>query len=220
MSATRRRVTLAIAALPAALLLPAISRGQAPARLRENLEYRSIKPLPVATASRVEVIEFFWYGCPHCNNLQPSLEAWLKRKPADVEFRRIPAVFRQSWVPHARIFYTLETLGELERLHQSVYRAIHADKEAIDSTGGSAEWAAKNGVDRARWIAAFESGDVTRKVEQAVLATRAYQIEGTPSLVVDGRYITSSAMAESMPGVISNLDGLIAMAREQRAAGK
>ena len=102
---------------------PAVAQQPAP---RVHLDYELIQPQPVITGERIEVIEFFWYGCPHCNNLQPPLEAWLKRKPADVELRRIPAIFRESWVPHARLYYTLEALGELPRLHQSVYRTIHA----------------------------------------------------------------------------------------------
>src|SRR5918997_352262 len=95
---------------------------------RVNVDYLLIEPQPVTTGERIEVIEFFWYGCPHCNNLQPPLEAWLKRKPADVELRRIPANFRESWVPHARLYYTLEALGEIGRLHQAVYRSMHVEK--------------------------------------------------------------------------------------------
>lgn len=185
---------------------------------RLKYEYELIEPQPVSTGSRIEVIEFFWYGCPHCNNLQPPLETWLKRKPADVELRRIPAIFRESWVPHARLYYTLEALGELGRLHQAVYRAIHLEKEALATAAATSDWAARNSIEPSRWLAAYNSAEVERKVQESRAHTRAYGIGGTPSLVVDGRYVTSSAMAESMQGVISILDGLIAMARERRAA--
>ena len=201
--------------LAVAALFAVSAQAQQPLKL--NSDYVLINPQPVATGNRVEVIEFFWYGCPHCNNLQPPLEAWLKRKPADVELRRIPAVFRESWVNHARIFYTLEALGELPRLHQAVYRAIHAENEPLTSAAATAAWALRNGIEPARWAAAYGSPEVDKKLRFSVDATRAYDVPGTPSLVVDGRWLTSSGMAESMPAVITTLDGLIAMAREQRA---
>jgi thiol:disulfide interchange protein DsbA len=216
---SRRRAARALFAIPAGFLLsPWAETAYAQQRARQNYEYRAIGPQPVATGERIEIIEFFWYGCPYCNALQPSLEGWLKRKPPDVELRRIPAVFRQSWVPHARVFYTLDALGELDRLHQDVYRTYHVEHERLDSTNGTADWAARRGIDRARWIATFESSDMQRKVDQAISATRAYAIEGTPSLVVDGRYVTSTGMSESVAGVISILDDLIVLARERRAS--
>ena len=186
------------------------------AALKPKIDYIEIHPQPVATGNRIEVIEFFWYGCPHCNNLQPPLEAWLKRKPADVELRRIPAVFRESWMNHARMFYTLEALGELPRLHQAVYRAIHAENETLSSAASAAAWAARHGIESGRWNAAWNSAEVEKKLQNSRNLTRAYDVPGTPSLVVDGRWLTSSGMVEAMPDVIRNLDALIVMARERR----
>lgn len=213
--AAMRLVGLALLALTAlASIGPASAQAPAP---RLKFEYELLpQPQPVTTGERIEVVEFFWYGCPHCNNLQPPLEAWLKRKPADVELRRIPAVFRESWLPHARLYYTLEVLGELPRLHQSVYRAIHFEKESLTTASTSGDWAMRQGIEPARWLAAYNSPEVERKVQESRALTRAYAVPGTPSLVVDGRYLTSSSMAESMPEVITILDGLIVMAREQR----
>jgi thiol:disulfide interchange protein DsbA len=206
-----------------------------PAPLREKVDYIVINPQPVATGNRIEVVEFFWYGCPHCNNLQPALEAWLKRKPADVELRRIPAIFRESWAAHARLFYTLEALGELDRLHQAVYRAIHVDSkhrgaesplapwvpksvsDVLATAESTSEWASNSGIPPARWLAVYNAPEIIRKVEQSKTATKTYAVQGTPSLVVDGRYLTSSGMAESMPGVIKTLEGLIVMARDRRS---
>ena len=188
-----------------------------PAPLRPKVDYIAIEPQPVTTGERIEVVEFFWYGCPHCYNLQPALEAWVKRKPADVVLRRVPAAFRDSWLPHARIYYTLEALGELDRLHHSVYTALHQNKESLMSANATADWAARNGIQPAQWIAAYNSPEVGRKVDAAKDLTKAYSIPGTPSLVVDGRYLTSSGMAESMPAVIQTLEGLIVMARDRRA---
>jgi thiol:disulfide interchange protein DsbA len=214
-SISRRAVLRAAAG---SLLLASIAPAPAQQiRARPNYEYRSIDPQPVATGPRIEVIEFFWYGCPYCNQLQAPLRSWIQRKPVDVELRRIPAIFRQSWVPHARIYYTLEVLGEVERLHQEVYRGYHVENDRLNSAQSIADWAARHGVDRTRWLSVYESADIDRKVEQAINQTRTYAVEGTPSLVVDGRYLTSSGMSETVEGVIPILEDLIVIARERRA---
>jgi thiol:disulfide interchange protein DsbA len=216
MAMTRRLFGTSLAALALAGAMPAVAQQGAP---RLKYEYLTIDPQPVATGERIEVVEFFWYGCPYCFQLQQPLEAWLKRKPADVELRRIPAIFRDSWVPHARVFYTLEALGESARLHQAVFRAMHVDKDSLNSANATADWAARNGVEPARWLAAYNSPEVERKVQDARGHTRAYAITGTPSLVVDGRYLTSSGMSESVPGVVGILEGLIVIARDRRTSG-
>jgi thiol:disulfide interchange protein DsbA len=187
---------------------------------RLGSEYEQIPPQPVLTGPRIEVVEFFWYGCPHCSQLQAPLEAWLKRKPEDVELRRIPAIFRESWVPHARVYYTLEALGELGRLHQAVYRSVHTDREDITSAESSADWAARNGIDRPRWLATYNSPETDRKIELSKSATRSYAVQGTPSLVVDGRYITSSGMSDTYQGVVTIMDELVRIARDQRRTAK
>lgn len=197
----------------AAQLLP--GEGQRP--IRADIDYRVIKPQPVSVANGIEVIDFFWYGCPHCYNLQPALERWIGRKPADVTVRRIPAILRDSWAPHARIYYTLEALGEVERLHQNVYRSYHVEELFMSKPEVMSEWAARNGIARERWNEAYNSPAVQRKVEEAARLTRAYGITGTPSLVVNGRYLTSGSMAESLNGVIAILDGLIDKMRREAA---
>lgn len=217
MAMTRRVFVVTLAALTLAGAAPARAQQGAP---RLKYEYLMIDPQPVATGERIEVVEFFWYGCPYCFQLQQPLEAWLKRKPADVELRRIPAIFRDSWVPHARVFYTLEALGETGRLHQAVYRSMHLDKDSLNSANTTADWAARNGVEPARWLAAYNSPEVDRKVQDARSHTRAYAITGTPSLIVDGRYLTSSGMSESVPGVVGILEGLIVIARDRRSGTK
>lgn len=215
-AATLRRA-LALVAF-AVLLAPAAAclAAQEP-QARLNYEYRVIPAQPTATGERIEVIEFFWYGCPYCNQLQPSLESWIARKPADVELRRIPAIFRESWIPHARLYYTLETLGQVDRLHQAVYRTHHVEHRNLNSAESSADWAAENGLDRTRWLAIYNSAEVENSVRRAIEDTQRYAIRGTPSLVVDGRYVTSTGMSETIPGVISILDDLIALARSQHA---
>lgn len=185
--------------------------------IRADIEYRVIKPQPVSVANGIEVIDFFWYACPHCYNLQPALERWISRKPADVTVRRIPAVLRDSWAPHARIYYTLEALGEVERLHQRVYYGYHVEELAMSKPEVVSEWAVRNGIARERWNEAYDSSAVQRKVEEAARLSRTYSVTGTPSLVVNGRYLTSSSMSESLSGVLMIVDGLVQKVRSESA---
>lgn len=210
----RRRLLQAAAAATLAYAWPA---GAQQPRARPNLEYFEISPQPVPQGARIDVVEFFWYGCPYCYQLEPFLEGWLKRKPDDVEYRRSPAVFRQSWMPHARLFHTLAALGDLERLHPAVYKAHHVERENLTDAEAAAAWAARNGIDRSRFIAVYSAPETDRKVEQSIADTRRYEIKGTPSLVVDGRYVTSTGMSESISGVLGILEDLIRLARERRA---
>jgi thiol:disulfide interchange protein DsbA len=210
----RRRLLKAGGAALALAYFPAAFAQQP--RARPNLEYFEIAPQPVPPGGRIEVIEFFWYGCPYCYQLEPFLEGWLKRKPPDVDFRRAPAVFRQSWIAHARLFHILDSLGELDRLHPAVYRAIHVDGQKLVDAEDTAEWAARNGIERSRFIAAYNAPEMDRKVEQSLADTRRYEIRGTPSVIVDGRYVTSTGMSESISGVIGILDDLLRLTRERR----
>ena len=187
-------------------------------RARQNIEYRLIAPQPIETGNSIEVIDFFWYGCPHCNALQPALEDWIKRKPADVALRRIPAILRDSWTPHARIYYALEQLHEVERLHLKVYYSYHVEKLHLSKPDVTAEWAAANGIDRKRWLDAYHSPQVDAKVERAKKLSEVYTVAVTPTLVVDGRYLTSGAY---VPGsdvreVVPILDDIIHLARQNR----
>jgi thiol:disulfide interchange protein DsbA len=177
-------------------------------------------PQAVDTGDRIEVIEFFWYGCPHCFDLEPVLEKWTAKLPGDVAFRRIPAIPTPRWAPNARTFYTLEALGELERLHGQVFNAIHLDRVNLNDEKIQIEWMAKKGVDRARFDAAWKSFSVQSKTKRAVQLTRAYDVDGVPALVVDGKYLTSVSMAGSPEALLKTLDALIAKARAERPKKK
>jgi thiol:disulfide interchange protein DsbA len=209
------RAWFALLALACAVL-PA--HAQELVRSRQNIEYRLIARQPVETGDRIEVIDFFWYGCPYCNALQPGLEAWLRRKPADVTLRRIPAVLNDTWKPHARIYYTLERLNEAARLHLQVYRSYHVELLHMSKPDVMVVWAVKHGIDRQRWLDAYYSQDVEDRVERAKELTKAYSVAGTPTLVVDGRYLTSGELAPSLEGMIPVLDDLIRLARHERGA--
>ncbi|HXF65934.1 MAG TPA: thiol:disulfide interchange protein DsbA/DsbL [Burkholderiales bacterium] len=185
--------------------------------VRQNIEYRLIAQQPVETGDRIEVIDFFWYGCPFCNQLQPALEAWIRRKPEDVALRRVPVILRESWVPHARIYYTLELLGEVERLHLKVYHGYHVEELHMSKPEVMEQWAVRNGIDRRRWLDAYYSPEVDAKVARARVLTERYEVRGTPTLVVDGRYLTSGDMAPTLAGMIPIMEDLVRLARQRRA---
>jgi protein dithiol oxidoreductase (disulfide-forming) len=216
----RRRIVLllGIQSLPV-FALAGTAQAQEIVRARQNIEYRLIDPpQPVETGARIEVIDFFWYGCPHCNELQPALEDWLKRKPPDVALRRIPALLRDSWAPHARIFYTLELLKEVERLHLKVYHSYHVEELHMAKPDVMEQWAIKNGIDRRKWVDAYFSPEVDGSLARAKRATQVYTVEGTPSLAVDGRYLTSGKLAGSVKSMIPVLEDMIQLVRQRRAA--
>ena len=203
----------------AGLALLALARRAAAqeVRARQNIEYRLIPVQPVGTGQRIEVIDFFWYGCPYCNDLQPTLEEWLKRKPDDVALRRVPAILRDSWAPHARIYYALELLGEVERLHLKVYEGYHVEQLHMSKPEVMEQWAAKHGIERQRWLDAYFSPETDARIARAFQATKRYDVQGTPSLVVDGRYLTSSSMTATVRGVVTVLEDLVRLARQGRS---
>jgi len=200
-------LALAFIALPLAAQQP-----------QRDVDYRLISPQPVATGERVEVIEFFFYACPYCNELEPLLERWRKRKPADLVFRRVPVVRHDSWVPLAKTYYALEAMGEAERLHAAVYHGIHVDDLALSQEKVLTEWLGKQGLDRDQFMAIYRSDAIREKVELSRRMTIDYEIKATPTLVVDGRFLTSSGMTDGVPRVIPVLDGLISLARQRRLA--
>lgn len=211
------RVSAGFAACTLALLmLFGHADAEATQPLRAGVDHVEIEQQPVGVISGVEVIDFFWYGCPHCNNLQPGLERWISRKSSDVTVRRIPAILRETWAPHARIYYTLEALGEVQRLHQRVYDSYHIEKLAMSRPEIMSDWAVRQGIPRERWDEAYSSTAVERKLEEAARLTRAYRVTGTPSLVVQGRYLTSGNMAESLDGLINTLDRLVTRERNRQ----
>lgn len=209
-----RALALALLLLSAAGL--AAAQQNTPYIVRADIDYRVISPQPTDPKGPIEVIDFFWYGCPYCYRLQPALERWIRAKPADVTVRRIPVILRESWAPHARIYYTLEALGEVERLHQQVYQGYHVEELFMSRPEVMSDWAVHHGIACERWDAAYHSPEVARRVEEAARLTRAYGVTGTPSLVVDGRYLTSGNMAETLDGMIPILNGLVARVRAIR----
>jgi len=152
--------------------------------------YTELKtPQPVeAQGGKIDVVEFFWYGCIHCYNLEPALESWVKKLPPDVQFRRVPAVFNPRWGHDAAIFYTFEAMGLLDKLHKPFFDAIHRDRLRTDDGQALGEWLRKNGIEPKKFDETMKSFGVQSKTKRAAQLTVAYKIDGTPAMAVQGRY--------------------------------
>jgi len=186
--------------------------------IQPEVDYRVLsRTQPVPRGNRIEVIEFFFYPCPYCNELAPEVERWQKTLPPDVVFRRSPVVRHDSWVPLAKIYFALETLGEVARLHLAVYQSYHTDRLQINREPVVETWAAKNSLDGAKFMTSYRSAEVQLKVDLARKMTLDYEVQAMPSFVVDGRYITSTSMTSNVPQVLSVVDALIRFARKNRA---
>lgn len=199
----------------------ALVAGSAAAQLKAGRDYKPLaNPQAVESGEKIQVLEFFWYGCSHCYDLEPFLKKWTAKLPKDVEFRRIPAIPTERWAPNARTFYTLEALGLLEKLHGEVFDAIHIDRVNFNDERVQLDWMAKKGVDPAKFSEAWKSFSVQSKTKRAVQQTQANDISGVPTLVVDGKYQTSVSMAGSHEALLKVLDELIVKARAERPKKK
>lgn len=177
---------------------------------------RLSQPLPVAApAGKVEVIEFFWYGCPHCNAFEPALEAWVRKLPADVAFRRVPVVFREEpFTAHQRIYYALEAMGQLEAMHRKVFYAIHAEHARLDKPADIVAFMTKNGLDGTKFLDVYNSFSVQTKSRQAKQLAESYKIDGVPAIGIHGRYYTSGTLAGTPERSLAVADFLIQQARK------
>jgi len=200
----------------AALGLPHLAWAQK--KPEDGTDYRLLeKRVAVeAPAGKIEVVEFFWYSCPHCNAFEPRLEAWSKKLPADVVLRRVPVAFRDDFVPQQRLFYALEAMGKLPELHAKVFHAIHTEKQRIDQEATILAWVAKNGVDQAKFQESYNSFSVSTKARRAAQLQDAYKVEGVPALGIAGRYYTDGTMAGNMDRALQVTDFLVADARKTK----
>jgi len=176
---------------------------------------RLSQPVPAGPAGKIEVIEFFWYGCPHCNAFEPALDAWVKQLPADVAFHRVPVAFsNEPFVAHQRIFYALDSLGLVAAMHRKVFYAIHNDRARLDKPAEISAFMARNGVDGAKFMEAFDSFGVQAKARQATQQAAAYKIDGVPAIGIQGRYYTSGSLAGTNDKALAVADFLIQRLRK------
>jgi thiol:disulfide interchange protein DsbA len=185
----------------ALLLAPPLATAQ---------RYTELKPpQPTEAGGKIEVVEFFWYGCIHCYNLEPALEGWLKKLPPDAQFRRVPAVFNPRWEHDARIFYAFEALKLLDKLHRPFFDAIHRDRLRSDAADSLNPWLEKNGVDPKKFHEVVRSFGVQSKAKRAIRLTTDYRIDGTPAMAVHGRY-----MVPASDGMLDTVNKLVATVRK------
>ena len=173
-------------------------------------------PQPIEAQGKIEVAEFFWYGCIHCYNLEPYIESWLKKLPPDVQFRRIPAIFNQRWALDAAIFYTFEAMAVLDKVHRPFFDAIHRDHLRTDNPAALNEWLQKNGVDAKKFNDTLKSFGVQSRTKRATQLTVAYKIDGTPAMAVQGKYTISAEQGGSQQGMLQTVDYLVDQVRKKK----
>ena len=215
----RREFSLSAASAVAAsaLTLPVANPAMAQARqFKEGKDFKRLdKPVaPDAPAGKVDVIEFFWYSCPHCNAFEPTLDAWVKAAPKDLSIRRVPVAFNASFVPQQKLYYTLEGMGKLEALHAKVFRAVHVEKAKLAKDDEILAWVTQQGVDVAKFKEVYGSFSVANQVRRASQLQDSYGVEGVPSMGVAGKYYTDGTMAGSMQTVLQVVEFLAATARK------
>ena len=210
---SRRRLLLAFATWAALTSLG----GASAAELAEGKNYARLRaPVPVETGKKIEVIEFFSYGCPHCAELEPHITAWLARLPPDVQFRRVPVMFQDRWINLGKIYYTLDALGDETKLSPEVFKAIHGQNMSLWNDKTFFDWAAASGLDRKKVEDIYNSFTIAGKMNRAKQLAQTYNIQSVPTVIVDGKFITASDKVGThaqMPGAI---DELVVKARAER----
>jgi len=201
-----------LAALLAALALNAAAQPQA------GREFQRLDPRhAAATGGRIEVIEFFYYGCPVCYETEPFLSRWLASTPDAVSVRRVPALSSEAWEPFAKLYYTLEILGQAERLHWPVYDSVHFEDVKLNDEKIMLDWAGRNGIDRDKFSETYASQAVAERVAQARDLLKAYGVRAVPTFIVDGKFLTSARLAGGTGQVVPVLEHLVRLAREERS---
>jgi thiol:disulfide interchange protein DsbA len=174
-------------------------------------------PQPTDGGGKIEVIEFFWYGCPHCNAMEPFVNAWLKTKPADVVFKRIHALPTEAWLPLASLFYTLDAMGLIEQYHSKVFDAIHKQNINLNNKAKRDEWLKANGIDPAKFADVEKSFSVQTKISRARQQTQSYKVDSVPRFFVQGRYFTSAEQAGGSDKIFPAIDQAIAAVRREKS---
>ena len=215
----RREFSLSAASLAAALgasALPTLAQAQAKA-FQSGSDYLTLdKPAPVeAPAGQIEVVEFFWYNCPHCNAFEPMFDAWAKKLPKDVTVRRAPVAFRADFEPQQRLYFVLESMGKVDELHKKVFNAIHVEKQQLATADQITAWVEKQGIPKAKFVELFNSFSVSTKARKATQLQDAYAVDGVPALGINGRYFTSGTQAKTLERALQVTDYLIGQARSK-----
>ena len=194
------------------------SVGQAQQAFRAGKDYLTLeRPVPTdAGPGKIELIEFFWYSCPHCNAFEPTFMQWIRSAPKDVVVRRVPVAFRDDFAPQQRLYYTLEAMGLIETVHPKVFHAIHVERLPLNTDGLIQAWVEKQGVDGKKFAEVYKSFGVAGKVRRAVQLQNEFRVEGVPSLGIAGRFYTDGSLAGSMDRALKFAESLLAQSRALR----
>ena len=203
-------------ALSILLTILGVAAFAPPAAAQSPLFATLAPPQPVEGGGKVEVTEFFWYGCPHCYSMEPYINAWLKNKPQDVVFKRVPT-YNDSWAPMVMLYYTLEAMGVVEQYHGKVFDAIHKQNVNLNNKGKRDEWLKANGIDPAKYAEVEKSFTVATKVQRAKQLTQAYKVDGVPRFFVNGKYFTSPEQAGGSERVFLVIDQMLGLARREKS---
>ena len=178
---------------------------------QEGVHYQRLEnPVPTSTTGgKVEVVEVFWYGCPHCFRLEPDIEQWLQNKPENVEFVRVPAALGRGWEIHARAFHAAEILGVLDKIHKPLFDAIHEQGRRLNTPEALADFFAEHGVDKEQFMKVFNSFELDTQFRRSQQLVRQYAITGVPALIVDGKYLVTARMAGSEEGMLEVVNYLV-----------
>ena len=215
----RREFSVSAASLAAAAIgasaLPVRAQAQAKAFQNGNDYLTIAKPAPTeAPAGQVEVVEFFWYNCPHCNAFEPMFDAWTKKVPKDVYVRRSPIAFRPDFEPQQRLYFVLESLGKVDELHKKVFNAIHVEKQQLATADQITGWVEKQGIPKAKFLELYNSFSVSTKARKSTQLQDAYAVDGVPALGINGRYFTSGTQAKTLERSLQVTDYLIDQSRQ------
>jgi len=173
------------------------------------------KPIPTQSGDKIEVLEFFWYGCPHCFHFEPIISKWKKTAPDYVYFVRVPAPLNPKWMVHTKTYYALELMGKLDKYHQAIFDALHVERKKLYTLDAIADYLASKGLDKKAFIDAYNSFAVEMRARQAMQLGRDYGLNGVPMLTVNGKYVISASQAGSYEEMINITNYLIA--REAKA---
>jgi len=211
----RRDFSIQLAGTGLGLALAGSAQAQGgPVEGQQYVRLSTPAPVTLPADKKVEVVEFFWYECPHCYAFEPLLETWTKRLPADVAFRRVPVGFTARHQAAQKMFYALEEMGKLEALHKRIFTAIHVQNQRLIAESDMVAFVSANGVDGAKFSEMFRSFAVTTKANRAKQLSDAYKIDGVPALGIHGRFFTSGALAGSHERALAVADFLIDRARK------
>jgi thiol:disulfide interchange protein DsbA len=216
----RREFSIAtLGAAAGSLSLSESVLAQGPARFAAGKDFLKLdRPVPTESeAGKIELIEFFWYSCPHCNAFEPTFAEWVKNAPKDVVVRRMPVAFRDDFAPQQRLFFALEAMGLLDKMHGKVFQAVHVERLPLNTDASIQTWIEKQGIDKTKFADTFKSFGVASKVKRAVQLQNDFKIEGVPSLGVAGKFYIDGSLAGTMERALQVAESLLTQVRQGRA---